>query len=329
MPVALGLTAGWPWTRFAAVPILWVGLVTGVVAETFAIPANGDSVVGALGIVSTEYEDTLIDLGRVYNQGYVEMKLANPKVDPWLPGVDTEVVIPAQYVLPDTPREGIVVNVAEMRLYYYPKPKRGERAVVVTHPVSIGRQDWKTPHGLARVVAKTANPAWYPPESIRAEHAAYGDPLPKVVPPGPDNPLGKYALRLSLDGYLIHGTDKPRGIGMRVTHGCMRLYPADIERLYFQVAVGTPVRIVNQPVKVGRMNGAIYLEIHPPLDEDAGAIRGGYDHAVGIIANTSPGDEVDWDRMQKVVSERKGIPVLISKAPDAASFTTGMTEPLY
>jgi L,D-transpeptidase ErfK/SrfK len=200
--------------------------------------------------------------------------------------------------------------------------------VVVTYPVSIGRQDWKTPHGLARVVAKTANPTWYPPESIRAEHAAYGDPLPKAVPPGPNNPLGKYALRLSLPGYLIHGTDKPRGIGMRVTHGCMRLYPADIEHLYFQVAVGTPVRIVNQPFKIGRLNGALYLETHPPLDEDAEAFRDGFTHTVGLIINSSreTQHEVDWDLLQKVVSERKGIPVLISKSASTSISKMSMNE---
>ncbi len=295
-----------------AVSLLLGGLwLAGVKAETLWLPANSDNVVGTLGLTSTEKGDVLVDLGFAYSQGYVEMKLANPKVDPWLPGVDTEVVIPSQYVLPDTPREGIVINLAEMRLYHYPRPKRGEPALVVTFPVSVGRQDWKTPLGLTRVVKKDVDPNWYPPETIRAEHAADGDPLPKVVPAGPDNPLGRYALRLGHDGYLIHGTNKPYGIGMRVTHGCLRLYPKDIERLFHEVAVGTPVRIVNQPFKLGRLNRRLFLEVHPPFDEDGDAYRDRFTEVVGQITRMAP--EVDWDHLQRVVAEHKGIPEALAR----------------
>ncbi|MGH8582113.1 MAG: L,D-transpeptidase family protein [Gammaproteobacteria bacterium] len=290
-----------------AVSLLLGGLMlAGVKAETIRLPANSDNVVGTLGLTSTEKGDVLVDMGLAYSQGYVEMKLANPKVDPWLPGVDTEVVIPSQYVLPDSPREGIVINLAEMRLYYYPRPKRGEPPVVLTFPISVGRQDWKTPLGLTRVVKKDVDPNWYPPESIRAEHAADGDPLPKVVPAGPDNPLGRYALRLGHNGYLIHGTNKPYGIGMRVTHGCLRLYPKDIERLFHEVAVGTPVRIVNQPFKLGRLNGRLFLEVHPPFEEDGDVYRDRFTEVVGQITRMAP--EVDWDHLQSVVAEHKGIP---------------------
>ncbi len=285
-------------------------------ADTVFLPMNGDTVVGSLGVTTSEYEDTLLDIGLAYDQGYREMRLANPKVDPWIPGADTEVVIPSQYILPKAPREGIVINVPEMRLYYYPRPRAGEPRVVITYPVSVGRQDWKTPQGLTRIVAKTVNPAWYPPESIRKEHAADGDPLPKMVPPGPNNPLGRYALRLGHNGYLIHGTNKPFGIGMRVTHGCLRLYPKDIERLFGEVRVGTSVRIVNQPFKIGRQSGGLYLETHPPLDEDAAAFHDSFTQVAGLVSQAplEGSEEIDWNTLQQAVSERRGIPVLISRA---------------
>lgn len=288
--------------------------------DTVFLPANGDTVVGSLGVTTSEYEDTLLDIGLAYDQGYQEMRLANPKVDPWIPGADTEVIIPSQYILPQAPREGIVINVAEMRLYYYPKAKPGEPRVVITNPVSVGRQDWKTPQGVTHIVAKTLNPAWYPPASIRKEHAADGNPLPKMVAPGPDNPLGRYALRLGHDGYLIHGTNKPFGIGMRVTHGCLRLYPKDIERLFGEVRVGTPVRIVNQPFKIGWLSGGLYLETHPPLDEDTAAFHDSFAQVVGLVTQASRDAQhtVDWDALQQAVSDRKGIPVLISRATTAS-----------
>jgi L,D-transpeptidase ErfK/SrfK len=286
---------------------------TAALADTLPLPLNGDTVIGSLGVTTSEHDDTLLDIGLAYDQGYREMRLANPKVDPWSPKAETEVLIPSEYILPEAPREGIVVNVPEMRLYYYPKAKPGEPAVVITYPVSVGRQDWKTPHGVTTVIAKTLNPAWYPPETIRREHAADGDPLPRMVPAGPDNPLGRHALRLGRSGYLIHGTNKPHGIGMRVTHGCLRLYPKDIERLYGEVPVGTPVRIVNQPIKIGWRDGGLYLETHPPLDEDTEAFRDSFTQVVGLVTQATGQDAIDWDGLQKVVSERNGIPVLINR----------------
>ena len=181
----------------------------------------GSSVVGTTQVITAKYEDTFVKLARQYNLGFEEMKQANPDVDPWLPGEGTQIVLPTQFVLPSAPRQGVVINLPEMRLYYYPENDPGR---VITHPVSIGRMEWQTPLGRAQIVAKAEKPAWYPPESIRAEHAADGRPLPRVVPPGPDNPLGDYAMRLSIPGYLIHGTNKPSGLGMRVTHGCIRMF---------------------------------------------------------------------------------------------------------
>jgi L,D-transpeptidase ErfK/SrfK len=217
-----------------------------------SLPADGD-LVGEYAEVAAGRDDTLIDVARRRGLGYEEVVNANPGVDPWLPGEGTMVRLPLRRVLPDTTREGIVVNLPEHRLYYYPAAKAGEPRVVVTYPISVGKMDWSTPLGLTRVAAKVKDPAWYPPESVRTEHAKHGDILPKVVPAGPDNPLGAYMMRLAIPGgaYLIHGTNLPAGVGMQVTHGCMRLYPEDIEELFKMVAVETPVRIVNQPQKTG------------------------------------------------------------------------------
>ena len=218
-----------------------------VSAETFWLPREGDSVVGHLQGAVASQEDTLLDIGRRYNVGYEELKLANPGVDPWIPGAGTLIVIPSRFILPDTPRTGIVLNLAELRLYYYPDPVDAPRRRVITHPISIGRVGWSTPLGTTSIVSKIVNPTWYPPASIRAEAEADGEPLPRVVPPGPDNPLGTHALALAKKGYLIHGTNKPFGLGMRVSHGCVRMFPEDIISLYESVPVGTPVHVVNQP----------------------------------------------------------------------------------
>ncbi len=301
---------------------LWVmsGLSLGSLgakADTYIVPSDGDNVVGALGLASTEHEDTLSDLARAYNMGFWELRLANPAVDAWLPGEGTEVVVPSQYILPKAPREGIVVNVPEMRLYYYPRPKAGEARVVITHPISVGRQDWSTPQVLTKVTSKQKGPAWYPPESIRAEHAADGDPLPKVVRPGPDNPLGEYALRLGISGYLIHGTNKPYGIGMRVTHGCLRLYPRDIASLFAQVKVGTPVRILNQPYKLGRINGLVYFEAHPHLEEDTAKLEQ-QRAAIDAELYQLGAYDIDWNALQAASQAANGIPVAVAKLPAPA-----------
>ena len=234
-------------------------------AATYELPADGIDVVGEITTVVASYEDTLVDLARTHGIGYQDIVRANPDVDVWIPGEGTEVVLPTRYILPPGPREGIVLNLAEYRLYYYPEPRAGEAPVVMTYPISIGRQDWETPLGQTRVTAKAVNPTWYPPQSVRDEHAAEGRPLARVVPPGPENPLGSRAMRLSLPGYLIHGTNRPAGVGMRVTHGCVRMFPEDIEFLFELVAVDTKVRIINEPVKIGWQGDELLIEVHPVL----------------------------------------------------------------
>jgi L,D-transpeptidase ErfK/SrfK len=291
-----------------------LALAGDALARTY--PLDGD-VVGEMALIATVRDDTIADIARTYSQGYKEMRLANPGVDPWLTGEDTEVVVPSQYVLPASPREGIVINVAEMRIYHFPKPVKGAPAEVATYPVSIGRQSWATPHGATRVVSKVKDPSWTPPASIRREHAAEGDILPAVVPPGPNNPLGRYALRLGFDGYLIHGTDKPYGIGMRVTHGCMRLYPEDIDRVFHSVPVGTPVRIVNQPYKLGLLGSRLMLEVHPALEEDvtSGKYAEEFSHVMALIVPLAAQHAVtlDWQTLRAALYRKDGVPVAVGR----------------
>jgi len=264
-------------------------------------------------------EDTLPDLARRYSLGYEEIQTANPGVDVWLPGEGTTVLLPGQRLLPQGPHEGIVVNLPEHRLYYYPKVKKGETPYVITYPVSIGKMDWNTPLGKTRIVDKRKNPTWTPPDSVRKEHAERGDPLPPVVKAGPDNPLGAYAMRLALPGsYLIHGTNNPIAVGMAITHGCIRMYPEDIEALLPEVPVNTPVWLINEPVKVARVNGQVWLEVHPPIDAEgqraAIDLEGFY-----ALANAALGDQpaaIHWDFVLAALQEASGLPQMIGLEVD-------------
>ncbi|MDS4027059.1 MAG: L,D-transpeptidase family protein [Candidatus Contendobacter sp.] len=283
-------------------------------ATVYPLPPPDTDVIGQVKVMYATKDDTLVDIARRFGLGYDEIVHANPGVDRWAPGEGNPIVLPTRHILPDAPREGIILNIAEMRLYYYPKANPGEEHVVITYPVSIGRMDWKTPMGLTKVVAKEVDPPWRPPTTIKAEHAKEGDILPDVVPGGPDNPLGRYAMRLGVPGYLIHGTNKPYGIGMRVTHGCVRMYPEDIERLFGMVPVGTPVRLVDQPVKVGRLNGQLMVESHAPLEEDNLPIKVTLEQAhQAVIAKTGPDMAgVDQATLELAVEQFSGIPVPIS-----------------
>lgn len=259
-------------TAWASQPTILLAMVLAistslpVYAEVYEVPSDGNDVVGAITTVPARADETLLDIARRHGLGYEDVKRANPNVDIWIPGEGTEVVLPTRFVLPSGVRRGIILNLAEYRMYYFPEPAKGEHAIVMTYPISIGRMDWETPLGKTSVVQKVTNPSWYPPESVRAEHAADGNPLPRVVPAGPKNPLGNHAMRLGLPGYLIHGTNRPSGVGMRVTHGCIRMFPEDIEFLFGNVAIKTPVRIVNEPVKLGWDGDLLVMEVHPALD---------------------------------------------------------------
>ncbi|MGI9309048.1 MAG: L,D-transpeptidase family protein [Gammaproteobacteria bacterium] len=273
-----------------------------------------DAVIGAADIVETVYEDTLLDIGRKFGLGYEEITLANPTVDPWVPGDGTTVRLPTQFVLPAASRKGLVINIAEYRLYYF--YRRGDTDHIETYPISIGRMDWNTPLGRSSVVSKVHKPTWYPPASVREEWAADGRTLASQVPPGPDNPLGDYALRLSIPGYLIHGTNRPAGVGMRVTHGCVRMFPEDIEFLYPKVSVNTPVRIVNQPFKMGWLGDDLYLEVHQPLDADGDEQSNSLTAITQLYVSATRDRtaDVDWQLVESVYTEQLGIPVRVGKA---------------
>jgi L,D-transpeptidase ErfK/SrfK len=286
-------------------------------AEQFVLPADGNDVIGLTITTQAEASDTLLDIARRYGVGYEEITNANPGVDPWLPGAGTVVTVPKQRILPRAPRTGIVINLPEHRLYWYPPVTAGQPAAVWTFPVSIGKMDWHTPLGVTRVVAKVKNPTWTPPKSVRDEHAKNGDILPAVVPAGPDNPLGLFALRLGIPGgaYLIHGTNKPAGVGMQVTHGCMRLYPEDIETLYGLVPVNAPVMIVNQPYKWGWHDGKLLIEVHPPLQEDAVEPPSLTDLTRLIVeATRSEPLAIDWIGAERTWREARGMPTAVSVA---------------
>jgi L,D-transpeptidase ErfK/SrfK len=279
----------------------------------FVLESADQTVVGEPQIVFTTADDTFSALAREYGLGYDELVAANPGIDPWLPGPETPVLLPTQYVLPDGPQQGVVLNVASKRLFYFPDVGEGEPVQVITYPVGIGRVGWETPVGEAKVVAKATDPTWFVPWSVRQEHAAAGDPLPSVVPPGPENPLGRHVLQLDMPGYLIHGTNKPYGVGMRVSHGCVRLYPENIELLYSMVGVGESIRIINEPYLIGRLNGELYLESHPPLEEDTVSPD---EHLAKIFAAASSEsgvfvDETEQGHARAVASEALGVPVRV------------------
>lgn len=297
-----------------AVLLLALSLPAGAIGETFLMPPAEFDLVGATHIVKATQEDTLLDIARKYDIGQEQILRANPEVDRWLPGAGTPVIIPSRYILPDAPNNGLVLNMPEMRIYYYPKPAPGQPAEVQTYPVGIGRMDWATPLGSTRITAKKKHPSWTPPASIRREHAEAGDPLPRVVPPGPDNPMGDYKMRLGIPGYLIHGTQKSFGVGMRVSHGCVRMLPEDIEYLFPQVAIGTRVTIINQPAKAGWFGDKLYLEVHPPLEEDQAAIDGLEKTVMDVLDEAQSRRLVDLDEeaIARVIAEQSGMPTVVS-----------------
>ena len=323
--------------------LLTVGslLASAAVAEIYELPPAGHDVIGAVSTITARHEDTLVDIARRHGLGYEDIVRANPDVNVWVPGEGTEIVLPTRFVLPPGPRQGVVLNLAEYRLYYFPQAKTGEAAYVMTYPISIGRMDWETPLGLTTVISKVRDPSWYVPKSVLEEHAAEGRPLPKIVPPGPNNPLGKYAMRLGLPGYLIHGTNRPAGVGMRVTHGCVRMFPEDIEYLFPHIDLNTRVRIINEPVKMGWDGDRLVMEVHPVLEvaapetnEDAPAageaadavMAAGEDSALVIardpltyvtqqfIATTGErAGQLDWHLAEQTVERSDGIPIPVGR----------------
>ena len=321
----------------AALCLALAGLLRPASAAVYELREDGGDVFGSIERIRTRYEDTLIELARRYSLGYEELTRVNPGVDPWLPGEGTEVLIPGMRLLPPGPREGIVVNLPEHRLYFFPKLRKGEKPTVMTFPVSVGKMDWRTPIGVTRIADKRRNPTWTPPASVRADRAARGDPpLPAVVPPGPDNPLGAHAMRLAIPGgaYLIHGTNNPDAVGMAVTHGCLRMYPEDVEKLFEAVAVGTRVALVNEPVKLTRAGGEVWLEVHPPVDEMGQRIEVPLEDFERRLDELLGPAEVmiNWDRALEALRDASGIPVVIGlellpEEPPPGTDPAAVTDP--
>jgi L,D-transpeptidase ErfK/SrfK len=281
----------------------------------------GQSVVGVVQVVKAGKDDTLTDIARRFNVGYEEMLRANPDVDPWLPGEGRELVVPTQFVLPNAPYTGIVINIPAMRIYYFPPVKKGERPVVLTHPIGIGKVGWRTPEGVTKIVRRQQDPTWRVPVSVRKEHHDNGEDLDPVIGPGPDNPLGKYAFYLQWPSYLIHGTNKPAGVGLRSSHGCIRLYPEDIEQFFNMVPIGTQVRVVNQPFAFGWDNGQLYLQPFDVLEDDARdwtkAQRKLLDKSLSPALQQqlkAHGEHIDWSLVASLTHSPRGVPVPVSSA---------------
>lgn len=263
--------------------------------------------VGEIYVVRVREGETLVDIAREHNVGFEEIRIANAGVSIWAPEPGTEVVIPARHILPDAPREGIVINLSEMRLYYYSSPD-----MVETYPISVGRDGFATPVGLTRTTVKVRDPSWNPPRSMQEEAAARGEPPPEVVPPGPDNPLGRHAILLDLPSYLIHGTNKPDGVGMRASRGCIRMFPEDIESLFDRVPGGTPVNIVDQPFKAGwSENSVLYVQSFPQLEENVGSFEPLH-NALDVVARVTFEEQLNpmaYARLRQLVAEPDGLAV--------------------
>ena len=280
-------------------------------ALTFALPEH-DNVVGGIQTVRSQQGESLGDIGRRFDIGVYEMIEANPDINPWSIGAGKEIIIPAKFILPPGEREGIVINLAEMRLYYY----HPDANLVSTHPIGIGRKGWRTPTGTSKITEKKKDPDWRPPKSIKASYARKGKILPDVVPAGPDNPLGQYAMRLSMPGYLIHGTNKPGGIGVRSSSGCIRMYPEDIEALFHKTKIGTKVRIIHAPYKVGYKNGNHFIEAHEPLSEKYYQELSQEQMLEEAITQTNLPEAIyirGWDDAKDSIDRSNGIPVIITR----------------
>lgn len=311
-----------------------------VYANTYELESESEDIIGSINSVVVDSSVTLLDVAREHGFGYQDIKLLNPEIDTWMPEDGEIVQLPAKFILPDVPRKGIILNIPEMRLYYFPERGEGQPMKVITYPLGIGRVGWDTPYGKTSVIGKKEHPDWRPPPSILKEHEEAGDPLPAIVKAGPDNPLGDYALQLGFPMYLIHGTNKPWGIGMRVSHGCIRLYPEDIAELFNHIQLGTSVNIINHPYKVGESNGLLYFEAHPALsmtdnedeysfipdDKEDETMQNKFNQAIEVVMSGIDHNgqyEIDWDMVRIVMEDLRGIPIVIGRyAPEQS--TTAM-----
>ncbi|MGC1403359.1 MAG: L,D-transpeptidase family protein [Thermodesulfobacteriota bacterium] len=265
-----------------------------------SLDPKADTVIGLMGEYTVKEKDTFLDVARDYDLGFNELETLYPHIDPWVPPLGMKVVIPSQWILPQSRKYGIVINIAEMRLYYFFKNIR----MVRTYPIGIGDQGWFSPEGTCWVAEKRKNPTWHIPKSLQEKYQL------KTMPPGPDNPLGDYWLGLSFSGYGIHGTNFPWAVGRLVTHGCIRLYPEDIKVLFSMVPIKTPVELIYEPVKVGFKQGRIFMEVHPDI---YGKIPKFTEYGIKKISSLGLAAMVNDDLMRKALEEKQGIPVDITQ----------------
>jgi len=285
-------------------------------ADVFEGVSSETEVVGHPQKVIASHEDTFTDIARRFNLGYDELRAANPGIDPWIPGEGTEILLPTAHIIPDASREGVVINLPAMRLWWFGPPDEEGRQTVITHPIGIGKLGWATPLGQFKVISRAKDPTWHPPASVRRAHAEAGEPLPASVPPGPDNPLGRHAVRLDNPVYLLHGTNKPAGVGMRVSHGCIRLYPEDIERLFDHLPPGTPVAMVDQPWLAGWHDGRVLFEAHRRLEDS----KIDWTSGLELLRKRAGEHAVDWARVAAMSEAGMGVPLPVSAGspePDA------------
>lgn len=282
----------------------------------YPLPEEGNVIGEVYTVTVDDHEDTLIDIARRHNVGYEEIVRANPDVSIWIPGEGTEVTIPGKFILPDAERTGVVINVAELRLYYFPEARNGETPRVESYPIGIGREGYDTPLGITKTTMRLQDPAWYPPRSMREEAAARGEPAPAVVPPGPDNPLGRHAVLLDIPGYLIHGTNDPDGIGMRASRGCIRMFPEDIESVFHNVPVGTQVNIIDQPIKVGWQEGQALVQVFEPLESQEHGMSALIDTISRLNAGNANGAAFDFEQLRGLLDEPSGQVVALQAPPE-------------
>jgi len=300
------------------------------VAKTIAtheFQLSGDqNMVGTIAADNTRKNDTLSDIARHFGLGYNDISKANPSIAPWTPRPGSHVLLPLKFILPDAAHKGIILNLANMRLFYYPKQQPDK---VFTYPTGIGRQGWNTPMGLTSIVAKKANPTWVVPASIHQEHAQKGDSLPNVIAAGPDNPLGLYAMRLGFPRYLIHGTNKPYGIGMQISHGCVQLYPEDIEVLFKKASVGMPVRILHQPYLTAWDQDMLYLEANEPLQkwsQDKSRLKKNLLKQLRQISSKM-NVSIDWKKVDSIIQRSDGIPTpILTQSPDISAIAANAVQ---
>ncbi len=292
--------------------------------------SDNDDIIGELQTYEVQKGETLLDIGRRFGLTAQEISDANHGLDWWLPPPGKTIILPTQWILPPGPREGLVLNIPEMRLYYFPgrvvvdRKKGGVKHIsyiadhiVYTFPVGLGRYDWRTPIGSFRVRGKTVNPTWVAPLDIYKEHLERDPDAERVIPGGdPENPLGHYRIELTLPEYAIHGTNKPWGVGMEVSHGCIRLYPEDIERLFYKVKIGTPGRFVYYPVKFGWKGDALYVEVHRDIYGRYPAL---WQFALNEAKRMGISDKIDYKKLEQAIAEKTGVPTYVMPGEEPAS----------